>query len=185
MIGVNEIKNGIVLNVDKELVTVISFQHVKPGKGPAYLKVKLKNLLKGNVFEKSFRTSDKVENVYIEKRPMQYLYNTDDEYIFMDNENYEQIHFTKDYLDGYELYLKEGLNIEVQFLKEKPINIIMPTFVELKVERTQTGVRGDTVTNALKPAVLETGLEIQVPLFINEGDVIKVDTRDGSYAERV
>lgn len=185
MIGVNELKSGMVIKIDNELWSVVNYQHVKPGKGPAYLKVKIKNLLKGNVQEKSFRTADKAEDVFIEKKTMQYLYNTEDEYVFMDNTNYEQIHLIKKFLEGYELYLKEGLNVDIQFLDDRPINVIFPTFVELKITSTQPGLKGDTVTNALKHAECETGLSVQVPLFINEGDTIKIDTRNGSYSERV
>lgn len=185
MINANDLKNGMIIKVGDELYIVSGFQHTKPGKGPAYMKTKLKNLIKGNVIEKTFRSNEKIENVYIERKSMQFLYEADGEYIFMDQENYEQLHLNKEYLKGSELLLKEGVNLEVQFYQENPISVIFPTFVELKVNQTEPGVKGDTVSNVMKPARLETGLQIQVPLFINEGDIIKVDTRDKSYNERV
>lgn len=185
MISANDIKNGMIIKVDNELFIITNFQHTKPGKGPAYMKVKLKNLLKGNVVEKTFRSNEKVENAYVERKGMQYLYKSDNEYIFMDQQTYEQIHLEEDYLQGSELLIKEGMNLEVQFYQGKPISVLMPTFIQLQVTQTEPGVKGDTVSNVMKPAKLETGLEVQVPLFINEGDVIKVDTRDKSYNERV
>ncbi len=185
MIAANSLKNGNVIKVDDEFFTVVGLQHVKPGKGPAYMKVKLKNLIKGTVIEKTFRSTEKVEDVYIERKPMQYLYNNGDEYVFMDQENYEQISLSADYIGDSANLLKEGEILEVQFFQDKPISVIMPTFVELKVTHTDPGVKGDTVSGAMKPATLETGITINVPLFINEGDVIKVDTRENTYVERV
>ncbi len=185
MINANDLKNGMIIKVNDELYIVSGFQHTKPGKGPAYMKTKLKNLIKGNVVEKTFRSNEKIENVYIERKSMQFLYEADGEYIFMDQENYEQLHLNQEYLKGSELLLKEGVNLEVQLHQGNPISVIFPTFVELKVNQTEPGVKGDTVSNVMKPAKLETGLQIQVPLFINEGDIIKVDTRNNSYNERV
>ena len=184
MISANDLKNGVVIKVDNELYTVIGFQHTKPGKGPAYMKMKLKHLTKANVTEKTFRALEKVENIYVERKTMQYLYKSDNEYIFMDKQDYEQITISGDYLDDSEQLMKEGMDIEVQLYQGKLIAVVLPTFVELKVIETEPGVKGDTVTGAMKPAKLETGLNIRVPLFINEGDVIKVDTRDHSYNER-
>ncbi len=185
MIAANSLKNGNVIKTDDNFFTVVGLQHVKPGKGHAYMKVKLKNLVKGNVVEKTFRAMEKVEDVYIDRKPMQYLYNNGDEYVFMDQESYEQISLSKDYIGDSVNLLKEGEILEIQFFKETPISVNMPTFVELKVTHTDPGIKGDTVSGALKPATLETGITINVPLFINEGDVIKVDTRENSYVERV
>ncbi|MBU1077236.1 MAG: elongation factor P [Spirochaetes bacterium] len=184
MINANDIKNGMILKVGGELCIVSGFQHTKPGKGPAYLKVKLKNLLKGKVTEKTFRTGEKLEDAYVERKTAQFMYKADNEYIFMDQEDYEHIHLNSSYLDGDENLLKEGETIEIQFYENNPISVLLPTFVKLKVISTEPGMKGDTVSSTLKPAKLETGLEVQVPLFINEGDIIKVDTRDKSYSER-
>ena len=184
MVSGNDLKNGMVIKSDGEMYIVTSVMHTKPGKGPAYMKVKLKHLTKANVIEKTFRAMEKIEKIYIERKTMQYLYKSDNEYIFMDKETYDQIPISGDYLTGSEQLMKEGIDIEVQFHENKPISVLIPTFVKLKVVKTEPGMKGDTVQGALKPAKLETGLEIQVPLFINEGEVIKVDTRDKSYSER-
>ena len=184
MVSANNIKNGMIIKVDNELYIINSFQHTKPGKGPAYMKVKLKHLTKDNVIEKTFRASEKLEDIYVERKSMQYLYKSDNEYIFMDKQDYEQIPISEDYLDESEQFMKEGMDIEVQFYQGKPISIVLPIFVNLKVIQTEPGAKGDTVSGAMKPAKLETGLTIQVPLFINEGETIKVDTRDKSYNER-
>jgi len=184
MINANDLKNGKIIKVDGELYIVTGFQHTKPGKGPAYMKVKLKHLLKSNVIEKTFRALEKLEDVFVEKKTMEYLYKSDNEYILMDKQTYDQIPITRDYIGDAELLMKEGMDLEVQFYEGKPINIILPTFVKLKVVQTEPGAKGDTVTGAMKMAKLETGLAIQVPLFINEGEIIKVDTRDNSYNER-
>jgi len=184
LISGNDLKNGTVIKTGGELFIVTGAQHIKPGKGPAYMKVKLKHLTKANVIEKTFRANEKIENVYVERKTMQFLYKADNEHIFMDKETYDQISITEDYLKGLTQLMKEGTDLEVQFYEEKPISVLLPTFVELKVIQTEPGVKGDTVTGAMKPAKLETGLTLQVPLFINEGDIIKVDTRDRSYNER-
>jgi len=184
LINANDLKNGMVIKVDNEMFIVVGYQHTKPGKGPAYMKVKLKHITKGNVVEKTFRSTEKIENVYIERKPMQFLYKSDNEFVFMDNNTYEQISISQDNLEGMEGFLKEGMDVEIQFYKNNPISVILPTFVELKVIKTEPGVKGDSVSTATKPAQLETGITIQVPLFINEGDIIKVDTRTKSYSER-
>ncbi len=184
MVNGNELKNGNVIKSDGELYIVISAMHTKPGKGPAYMKVKLKHLTKANVIEKTFRSNEKIETAYIERKTMQYLYKSDDEYIFMDKKDYEQIPVSEDHIEGLQQLMKEGIDIEVQFYENKPISVVLPTFVALKVAGTEPGVKGDTVQGAMKPAKLETGLELQVPIFIKEGDSIKVDTRDKSYSER-
>ncbi len=185
MIAANSLKNGNVIDLDGEFYIVVGYQHVKPGKGPAYMKVKLKNLVKGNVIEKTFRSTEKINDVYIERKPMQYLYNSGNEYIFMDQETYEQIALSEEYIGDSANLLKEGEVVEVQFYKNNPISVILPTFVELEVVETEPGVKGDTVSGAMKPAKVETGLTVNVPLFVNVGDKIKVDTRDNSYVERV
>ncbi len=185
MIDGNDLKYGTVIKVDGKLYIVLETQHVKPGKGPAYIKAKLKNFFEGNVLEKTFRSSEKVEDVYIDRRHMQFLYKSDGEYVFMDSENYEQISLNNELIGDSENFMKDGMELEVQFYEDKPISVILPTFVELKVIKTEPGLKGDTVSSPLKPATLETGAEVMVPLFVNEGDVIKIDTRNNAYVERV
>ncbi len=185
MIEANDLKYGIVIKSNDELYLVLETQHVKPGKGPAYVRAKLKNFLKGNVIEKTFRSNEKIEDIYIERRNMQFLYKADDEYTFMDNKSYEQVTLTNDIIGESTKFLKEGMNVEIQFYNETPISVILPTFVELKVVSTEPGLKGDTVSTPMKPAKVETGATIMVPLFINEGDIIKIDTRTNTYIERV
>jgi elongation factor P len=148
------------------------------------MKVKLKHLTRENVVEKTFRSNEKIENAHVDRKTMQYLYQQDNEYIFMDNESYEQFPIAGDMLAGNELLMKEGINFDLMFYEGKAISIQMPTFINLKIIETEPGIKGDTVSGAMKPAKLETGLVIQVPLFINDGETIKVDTRDKSYNER-
>lgn len=185
MIDANDLRYGIVIKNENKLYLVIETQHVKPGKGPAYVKAKLKNFLEGNVIEKTFRSNEKIEDVYIERRNMQFLYKSGNEYTFMDNKTYEQITLTEEMIGDASKFLKEGMNVDIQFYNENPISVVLPTFVELKVVSTEPGVKGDTVSSPTKPATLETGVTVMVPLFINEGDIIKIDTRTNTYIERV
>ncbi len=185
MISTNDLSYGKVIKLDGEYYMVISAQHIKPGKGQAFVKTRLKNLKKGTVIEKNLKAGEKVEDVYIERKKMQYLYSADGEYVFMDTETYEQIGLSEDMIEEVKGFLKEGMEVIVQIFEEKPFGIELPTAVELKVVSTEPGVKGDTVSGGTKPAVLETGITINVPLFIKEGDIIKVDTRTKSYIERV
>ncbi len=175
----------MILKIDGELYSIVEFLHVKPGKGGAFVRTKLKHIPDGYVIDKTFRAGEKVEDVRVERRPFQYLYNTEDLYYMMDLETYEQIPLPKSILEDSLLYLKENMNLTVLMDGDKPVAIEIPTFVELEVTETEPGVRGDTAQGGSKNATLETGAIISVPLFIEIGDVVKVDTRTGKYIERV
>jgi elongation factor P len=185
MISTNDFRTGVSVIVDGQIWTVVDFQHVKPGKGSAFVRTRLKHLLRGNVLEKTFRAGEMLQRAIIDTREMQYLYNSGDEYHFMDQTNYEQIHLGRDILGDGTDFLKEGMSIDVQFHDGKVISAALPNHVELKVEQTDPGFRGDTATNLTKPATLETGAVVQVPIFINPGDTIRIDTRDRKYISRV
>ena len=184
MIACSEVKKGVVLKIDNVLYTVIEFQRIQPGKGGAFVRMKLKNIMTGLNVEKSYRTEEKLEDVYIEGRKAQFLYHADNIYTFMDTNNYEQYTLSESDVGDAKQYLKEQMIIEMEFYEGKPIIIITPTFVQLAIAKTEPGMKGDTVSSTMKPATLETGATVLVPLFINIGDVIKVDTRDNSYVER-
>ncbi len=184
MISVNDLRTGLTIEWDGEIYTVVDFLHVKPGKGAAFVRTKLKNIRTGGTIEHTFRAGEKVSRAHIETRDMQYLYNTGNEYYFMDTENYEQITLMKDDLGDAPNYLLENMTIGIQFYQNQAIGVDLPTTVNLKVVHTEPGFKGDTATGATKPATLETGITIQVPLFIEEGDVLKIDTRTGEYLSR-
>ncbi|MDQ6779695.1 MAG: elongation factor P [Candidatus Eremiobacteraeota bacterium] len=185
MISSNDFRTGVTIVVDGQLWTVVDFQHVKPGKGSAFVRTRLKSVLRGNVLEKTFRAGEMLERAIIETREMQYLYGSGDEYHFMDNTNYEQLHLGHDLLGDNVDLLKEGLTINVQFHDGKVIAAELPNHVELKVVETDPGYRGDTATNVQKSAKLETGGTVNVPLFINPGDTVRIDTRERRYVSRV
>lgn len=182
-----DIKNGLCIEYNEQLFSIVSFQHVKPGKGPAFVRTKLKNLKTGKVIENTFNSGVRINVVRIERRPYQYLYKDEMGYNFMHTETFEQVSILGDLIENAGL-LKEGTIVEINFHAEteSPLTLEMPPFVELEVTYTIPGEKGNTASStALKPATLETGAEIMVPLFINVGEVIKVDTRDNSYSERV
>lgn len=185
MIPANQIKQGMVIKLESRLFGVLSFTHTKPGKGGAYLRLKLKDISSGQVLEKTISTDEKVEDVFVEERKLIYLYYDGERYNFMDEKSYEQIELTPQELEEVKFYLKENEAVTATFYQGKIISISPPIFVELKVVETEPGYRGDTVKAGSKPAKLESGLILQVPLFINNGDVVKVDTRTGEYVERV
>ncbi|RKY87156.1 elongation factor P [candidate division KSB1 bacterium] len=185
MVQASSTRSGMVLDIDNELYSVVEVQHIKPGKGGAFSRLKLKNLKTGRVVEKSFRAEEKLTDVRIERKPMQYLYYSENQYFFMDTETFEQIAVDAEIVKDVVLYLKEGDNVDILFREHVPVSIELPFFVELKVIQTDPGVRGDTASGGTKPATLETGAVVQVPLFIEEGDVLKIDTRTGEYIERV
>ena len=185
MYSTTDFKKGLRIEFENEPFEIIDFQHVKPGKGGAFVRTKLKNLINGRVIDRTLRAGEKVETPNIEEKNMQYLYAEGDDYIFMDNETYDQIKFSKETVGENAGFLLENITVNVLYYNNKPINIDVPNFLDLKIVSTEPGIRGDTVSGATKPAVLETKLVINVPLFINEGDVIKVDTRNKSYIERV
>ena len=184
-VSTNDLKNGMALDLPEGLVTVVEFQHVKPGKGGAFVRTKLKSVRTGAVVEKTFRADQKVPLAVIDKREMQYLYRESDAYVFMDNESYEQIHVDAADLGQAVRYLKEGDTAVLPMYQDRVIGVDLPAAVELTVTDTEPGVQGDRVSGARKPATLETGHVVQVPLFVNVGDRIKVDTRSGDYITRV
>jgi elongation factor P len=183
MITTNDLKNGYVLDIDGELVSVVQFQHVKPGKGGAFVRTKLKSLTSGAVLERTFRAGEKVERVTTESRTMQFLYRDGEELVLMDNATYEQIPVAAALVDNDDL-LAPNTDVQVLFVRDRPIRVELPTFVELAVVRTDPGVKGDTVSNVTKPAEVETGATIDVPLFVNEGDRLRIDTRTREYSAR-
>lgn len=184
MISTNDLKNGITIEVDDAIYTVMETQHVKPGKGAAIVKAKLKNLRTGAIIEKTFNAGIKVPTARIDKQKMQYLYNTGDSYCFMNMDSYEQIEINKNTLgEGYK-YLKENLEVYITSYEGEVLGIDLPDKVELKITHTEAAVKGNTSTNALKDAEVETGVNIKVPLFVNEGDTIIVSTSDGKYVSR-
>ena len=184
-VSTNGLKNGMSLDLPQEgLVTVIEFQHVKPGKGGAFVRTKLKRVAGGAVLERTFRADEKVPLAVIDKREMQYLYREGDALVFMDNETYDQLHVQTSELGGTVSYLKEGDTAVLQMYQSRVVGVDLPAAVELTVTETEPGVQGDRVSGARKPATVETGLVVQVPLFVETGERIKVDTRTGEYLAR-
>lgn len=184
-VSTTEFRNGLKIEIDGEPYVIVEFQHVKPGKGGAFVRTKFKSLKSGNVTDKTFRAGEKVDIPDLEEKTMQYLYGADKDRVFMDTSTYEQVSLNEKQLGESIGYLKENMEIKVLYHKGKPINIEVPMFVELAIARTDPGYRGDTATGGSKPATLETGVVVKVPLFINEGDVVKIDTRTGTFIERV
>ena len=184
MIDINDIKNGMTVIVEGNLYQIVDFLHVKPGKGAAFMKTKLKNLRTGGTIEKTFNTNIKIEKAKISKKTMQYLYNTSDMYYFMDMNTYEQVELSEKQIENEKKYLKENLEVELVYFESELIGLNLPEKVEYKVTYTTDAVKGNTSTNALKDATLENGLEVKVPLFICEGDVVVISTKDGKYVSR-
>jgi len=180
-----DFRKGLKIEISGEPFVIVDFLHVKPGKGGAFVRTKLKSLISGNVIDRTFRSGEKVDVPDLEEKRMVYLYKDDTGYYFMDNETYEQVSMDESHVQDALGYLKENTEVQVLFHNKAPIGIELPLFMELKVTETVPGVKGNTASGGTKPATLETGAAIQVPLFINEGDVIKVDTRSNSYIERV
>lgn len=181
----NDLKNGLVLNIDGQLWTVIEFQHVKPGKGPAFVRSKLKNVLTGKVVERTFNAGVKVETASVDKREMNYLYNDGSGFVFMDNENYEQMTLSEEIVGDGKNYLLENQVAVVAVYEGNPIYVELPANVVLEITYTEPGLQGDRSSGGNKPATLETGLQIQVPLFIEQNVKVRVDTRTGEYLGRV
>lgn len=181
-----DFRNGLCIEYNNDLFQIVDFQHVKPGKGPAFVRTKLKSLTTGKVLDNTWNSGVKVNVVRIETRPHQYLYKEDGGYVFMHQETFEQVTIEEKLIEGAE-FLKEGQEVEIVFHadNETPLTCNLPAFVTLEVTYSEPGLRGDTATNTLKPATLETGAQVGVPLFVNVGDLIKVDTRTGEYVERV
>ncbi|ANY68725.1 elongation factor P [Paenibacillus sp. BIHB 4019] len=184
MISVNDFKTGLTIEVDGDIFSVTDFQHVKPGKGAAFVRSKLKNLRNGNVVEKTFRAGESLARAIIENRAVQYLYNSGSEYTFMDNETYDQFELNESQLEWEINFLIENMTVNISSYQGEIIGIQMPNSVELKVIETEPGIKGNTATGATKNAKLQTGHNVQVPLFINEDDVLLIDTREGKYISR-
>jgi len=184
-LSINEVKAGLTILVDGEVWLVIETQHVKPGKGAAFVRAKMRNLKNSSVQEKTFRGDEKIDEAYVEERKLQYLYSSGDLYHFMDQENYEEIAIAKANLSDKVKFLKDNIEVAAYYYKDDVLNVNLPNFIEFTVIHTEPGVRGDTAKSGTKPAEIDTGATIQVPLFVNPGDKIKVDTRTGTYVERV
>ena len=184
MYSTAEFRRGLKIEIDGKPYTIVEFQHVKPGKGGAFVRTKLKNLETGQVLEQTFRSGAKVDIPDLEENNVQYLYQDGDSYVFMDNDTYDQLFIAEEYLGDAVNYLKANIEAKVLFFNGKPIGVDLPITVELEVTETEPGVKGDTATGATKNATLETGLVVQVPLFIEQGEMLKIDTRTGEYLER-
>jgi elongation factor P len=185
VIDTSEFRKGLKIEIDGEPYEIVEFQHVKPGKGSAFVRTTIRSLLSGRVLQPTLKSGEKVGKPDIEEKDMQYLYVQGDDFYFMDTRNYEQTFLSEKVLGEGKNFLKENINVSVLFYNGKAIGVTLPNSVDLKVTKCDPGVRGDTVSGALKPATLETGYTVNVPLFINEGDVLKIDTRDGKYLTRV
>lgn len=184
MYQAGDFRNGVTFEMEGNVYSVVEFQHVKPGKGAAFVRTKLKNVINGSVIEKTFSPSDKFTQAFIERKEMQYLYNDGELYYFMDNETYEQLPLNADILPESFKFVKENIICKILSYKGKVFSLEPPNFIDLLVTETEPAVRGDTSNNALKNATLETGAVIKVPMFINEGEIIKVNIREGEYLER-
>lgn len=184
MISSNDFRTGVTIEIEGGVWQVVDFQHVKPGKGAAFVRTKLKNVKTGAVVERTFNAGEKLPRAHVDRREMQYLYESDAMFNLMDNETYEQISLTAEQLGDARRFLKENMNIGILFFQGVVIGLDLPNSVELEVVETDPGIRGDTATGGTKPAKLETGYVVKVPLFINVGDVLRIDTRSGDYIER-
>ncbi len=184
MYSTPDFRKGLKIEINGEPFVIVDFLHVKPGKGGAFVRTTLKSMITGNVLDRTFRSGEKVDKPDMEERQMQYLYQSDEEFHFMDNETYEQLFLTADQLSDARNYLQENVTVTVLFHNGKPLGVEVPIFVELTVTETEPGIKGDTAAGATKPATLETGMTVNVPLFVNEGDRLKIDTRTGKYMER-
>lgn len=185
MYDTSDIRKGLKVLIDGNPYTVIEFQFVKPGKGQAFTRTKFKNLLSGAVIERNLRSGEKLEPANVEEKAMQFLYREGEDFVFMDNQSYEQTHVADKLIGDDATYLKDNLECQVLFFNERPVGVTLPNFVALKITKCEPGVRGDTSGNVTKPATVETGGTVQVPLFVKEGETIRVDTRSGEYVERV
>ncbi|HHV63634.1 MAG TPA: elongation factor P [Peptococcaceae bacterium] len=184
MISSNDFKTGLTIEVDGDIFQIVEFQHVKPGKGSAFVRTKLKNIRNGGIIERKFNAGERVARARLDRREMQYLYKDGDQYVVMDNESYEQITLNEAQIGDNVKWLKENMNLGVLLFNNEVIGVDLPNTVELKVIETEPGIRGDTATGGSKAAVVETGATVQVPFFINEGDVLIIDTRTGTYVSR-
>ncbi|GEL06913.1 elongation factor P [Salisediminibacterium halotolerans] len=184
MVSVNDLKTGLTVEVDNDIWQVIEFQHVKPGKGSAFVRTKLRSMRSGNIQEKTFRAGEKINKAHLENNKMQYLYSSADVHTFMDMTSYEQLELTTDQIKEQLNYLKENMEVQVLSYGNEILGVDVPNTVQLTVTETEPGVKGDTASGGTKPATVETGLTVQVPFFVNEGDVLVIDTREGKYVSR-
>jgi len=184
-VDTSQFRNGLKIELDGNPFVIIYFQHVKPGKGGAFVRTKVKNLLNGKVLERTFRSGEKCEEADVEDKTMEYLYHDGENLVFMDSATYDQLPMPEAVVGDAKLYLQENMKVDVLFWKGKPVNLELPQFVEAIVTKSDPGLKGDTSSGATKPATIETGATLQVPLFINEGDKLRIDTRTGEYCERV
>jgi len=185
LVSSNDLRNGTKVELNKAPYSVVEFQHVKPGKGPAFVRTKLKHLLTGAVIDRTFRAGEKLQSADVEERTMQYLYRERENFVFMDLETFEQVEAPVDVVGDAGGFMPESINVQMMFYNGRPAGVELPIFVNLRVSKTEPGVKGDTVSGSTKAALLESGASIQVPLFVEEGELLKVDTRNGSYCERV
>lgn len=185
MYETSEIKKNLKIQMDGQPFVVVEFQFVKPGKGTAFTRTKLRNMISGAMFERTFKTGEKLEPADMAERQMQFLYKEGEDFVFMDTGNYEQLSLSREQLGDNALFLIDGLMVDILFFNEKPIGVTPPNFVELEVIETEPGFKGDTSSNTTKPAKFATGLEVNVPLFIEQGETLKIDTRTCAYSERV
>lgn len=185
MTSAGDFRKGVTIDIDGAVWQIVDFQHVKPGKGAAFVRTKLKNAMTGQTLERTFNPTDKYPLAHIERKDMQYLYNDGELYYFMDNETFEQMPLNHDFVEEAINFIVENMSVTVAFYQGKAFSVDAPNFVELTITETDPGFKGDTATGGTKPAVLETGYRINVPLFIEQGDKIRVDTRSGDYMERV
>lgn len=185
MVSAGEFRKGMTVEIDGGVWQIVDFQHVKPGKGAAFVRTKIKNVVNGNVLERTFNPTEKFPKAHVEKKDMEYLYSDGELYHFMDTETYEQLPLNKGQVEDALPYIKENMTVTIRFFKGEPFSVEAPNFVELEVAETEPGFKGDTATAGNKPAIMETGAKIMVPLFINTGDKIRIDTRTGAYMERV
>lgn len=183
-LSINEIKSGVTILVEGDVYMVIETQHVKPGKGAAFVRAKMRNLKTGNIQDRTFRGDEKIEEAYVEEKKLQYSYASGNMYHFIDQESFEEVAISEDYIEDKKKFLKDNLEVLGYFYKNETLNINLPNFIEVTITHTEPGIKGDTAKSGTKPAEIETGATIQVPLFIIAGDKIKVDTRTGGYVER-
>ena len=185
MVTAGEFRKGMTVEIDGQVWMIVDFQHVKPGKGAAFVRTKIKNVMTGSVLERTFNPTEKYPKAMVERKEMQYLYSDGELYYFMDTETFDQLPLNHDKVEEAIQYITENMNVTIKFFKGEPFSVEAPNFVELTVAETEPGVKGDTATAGNKPAILETGAKVMVPLFISEGEKIRVDTRTGEYMERV
>ena len=185
MVTAGEFRKGMTVEIDGQVWMIVDFQHVKPGKGAAFVRTKIKNVMTGSVLERTFNSTEKYPKAMVERKEMQYLYSDGELYYFMDTETFDQLPLNHDKVEEAIQYITENMNVTIKFFKGEPFSVEAPNFVELTVAETEPGFKGDTATAGNKPAILETGAKVMVPLFISEGEKIRVDTRTGEYMERV